>query len=111
MSICEYRVETLLELMLSSPDAKPGALLCGYGPVSPYSVTPNSSSIGTYFPRPRFTTLLRQIRGLWEDDRQRCVDMGKGVIEQLKDMGSGVSLPYLSLRLTNPSHHLGSPSP
>jgi hypothetical protein len=56
-----------------------------------------------------------RIRELWEDDRERCEEMGKGVIASLKEMGvGGVSTstsptlwpiidPYLIVFLADPS--------
>lgn len=52
-------------------------------------MTPNLEPFfaGTYFPRARFQSVLMKIADLWEDDRTKCEEMGKNVIEQLKDMG------------------------
>ncbi|WVQ94810.1 hypothetical protein IAU59_001893 [Kwoniella sp. CBS 9459] len=49
---------------------------------------------GTYFPKMRFKSLLARIAELWEDDRDQCMAMGKGAIEQLRDMsGSSSRVP------------------
>lgn len=59
-------------------------------------MTPNLEPFfaGTYFPRARFQAVLMKIADLWEDDRSKCEEMGKNVIEQLKDLGgSSVNTP------------------
>ncbi|WVF67216.1 hypothetical protein IAT40_001964 [Kwoniella sp. CBS 6097] len=59
-------------------------------------MTPNLEPFfaGTYFPKMRFKSLLARIAELWEDDRDQCMEMGKGAIEQLKEMsGSSSRVP------------------
>ncbi|WVR09254.1 hypothetical protein IAU60_006319 [Kwoniella sp. DSM 27419] len=59
-------------------------------------LTPNLEPFyaGTYFPKGRFKSLLTRIAELWEDDRDQCLAMGKGAIEQLKEMsGSSARVP------------------
>ncbi|WWD20961.1 hypothetical protein CI109_105439 [Kwoniella shandongensis] len=48
---------------------------------------------GTYFPKNRFISLLVRIQESWEDDREKCEEMGKGVIESLKEMSGGSRVP------------------
>ncbi|KAK8843499.1 hypothetical protein IAR55_007159 [Kwoniella newhampshirensis] len=56
-------------------------------------MTPNLEPFfaGTYFPKNRFRSLLVRIQELWEDDREKCEEMGKGVIESLKEMSGSNS--------------------
>ncbi|GHJ87715.1 hypothetical protein NliqN6_4117 [Naganishia liquefaciens] len=51
-------------------------------------LTPDLTPVfaGTYFPKGRFLSLLDKINELWEEDRDRVMQSGKNVMEQLKDM-------------------------
>ncbi|EKM56969.1 uncharacterized protein PHACADRAFT_92450 [Phanerochaete carnosa HHB-10118-sp] len=39
---------------------------------------------GTYFPKGQFRQALEKLANFWEEDRERLVESGKGIIEQLK---------------------------
>ncbi|KAI0336630.1 hypothetical protein GY45DRAFT_1315214 [Cubamyces sp. BRFM 1775] len=45
---------------------------------------------GTYFPPGRFRQILLKLAEFWEDDRERCMQSGKQVIEALKE-GSNIA--------------------
>ncbi|OCF34161.1 cold-induced thioredoxin domain-containing protein [Kwoniella heveanensis BCC8398] len=57
---------------------------------------------GTYFPKMRFKSLLARIAELWEDDREQCTEMGRGAIEQLKEM-SGIPGTLDQIIATSPA--------
>ncbi|KAK1920575.1 hypothetical protein DB88DRAFT_503435 [Papiliotrema laurentii] len=48
---------------------------------------------GTYFPRERFRSLLLRIEELWDQDRQRCEELGKNVIESMRDLTGSSTTP------------------
>ncbi|KAK6904460.1 hypothetical protein I203_105273 [Kwoniella mangroviensis CBS 8507] len=60
---------------------------------------------GTYFPKARFKALLLRIGELWDEDREQCEAMGKGAVEQLKEMSgsSNVAESLTSILSTFPA--------
>ncbi|ODN80063.1 cold-induced thioredoxin domain-containing protein [Cryptococcus wingfieldii CBS 7118] len=75
-------------------------------------MTPNLEPFfaGTYFPRTRFQALLKRINELWEEDQEKCEQMGKGVIHALKDMSNAprTSASLTELLSTSPASKLFS---
>ncbi|WVQ72154.1 hypothetical protein IAR50_001699 [Cryptococcus sp. DSM 104548] len=73
-------------------------------------MTPNLEPFfaGTYFPRTRFQALLKRINELWEEDQEKCEQMGKGVIDALKDMSNAprTSASLTELLSTSPASKL-----
>ncbi|KAL7421404.1 hypothetical protein Q5752_004289 [Cryptotrichosporon argae] len=58
---------------------------------------------GTYFPRQHFRSLLVRLRELWDDDRDKCVNMGRHVISMLAETSDSRTPPSLAhLISTNP---------
>nr|ODN92873.1 cold-induced thioredoxin domain-containing protein [Cryptococcus depauperatus CBS 7855] len=63
---------------------------------------------GTYFPRASFQALLVKIHELWAEDREKCEQLGQGVIEALKDIGNspGMGESLSEIMKTSPASKL-----